>query len=116
MATLNLKVSKNGCVNLVSIDFISTYLLLSGCLEIFSLASGRIVGSCREFSQEIKEGNIIDFAISRSCTFKQSRLYGACAISLDTSQTSQSAGNQRTKSKFLVSKEIVVLRRLESET
>ena len=113
MATLNLKVSKNGCVNLVSIDFISTYLLLSGCLEIFSLASGRIVGSCREFSQEIKEGNIIDFAISRSCTFKQSRLYGACAISLDTSQ---SVGNQRTKSKFLVSKEIVVVRRLESET
>ena len=48
--------------------------------------------------------------------FKQSRLYGACAFSLDTSQTSQSDGNQRTKSKFLVSKEIVVLRRQESET
>lgn len=71
MATLNLKVSKNGCVNLVSIAFISTYLLLSGCLEIFSLASGRIVGSCREFSHEVKERNIIDFAISRSlCSSK----------------------------------------------
>ena len=58
MATLNLKVPKNGCVNLVSIAFISTYLLLSGCLKIFSLASARIVGSCREFSHEIKEGNI----------------------------------------------------------
>ena len=44
---------------------------------------------------------------------KQSRLYCACTISLDTSQ---SPCNQRTKGKFLASKDTVVLRRQESET